>query len=105
MRGQTRYYAGRTYEQDFYINCQGDCTITSNGHDLKQAKPFTVLACPPDFAFGTQLWIEGVGIATCHDRGGAIKGHRLDLWAGIGEEGLDNLMTGFGGGLREIIQL
>jgi 3D (Asp-Asp-Asp) domain-containing protein len=32
------------------------------------------------FSSGTRLWIEGVGLVTVHDRGGAIRGGRLDLF-------------------------
>jgi 3D (Asp-Asp-Asp) domain-containing protein len=35
---------------------------------------------PKDIPFGTRLWIEGVGLVEVHDRGGAIKGRRLELF-------------------------
>lgn len=95
-RGQDKYFHG-SYEQDYYINCQGDCTITADGTDLTQEEPFTVVACPRyesghlRLEFGTKLYIEGIGEVVCHDTGGAIIGNRLDLWAGIGQEGLDNI--------------
>ena len=37
-------------------------------------------ACPPDMPFGTWLDIEGVGKRRCDDRGGAIKGNRIDIY-------------------------
>lgn len=37
-------------------------------------------ACPRRFEFGAQLYVEGVGIVTCADRGGDIHGDRLDLF-------------------------
>jgi len=37
-----------------------------------------IVAAPGGIPFGTRLWIEGEGVFTVHDRGGAIKGHRLD---------------------------
>ena len=49
-----------------------------------------MLACPPNIALGTKLRLVyewgGEKIAICHDRGGAIKGNRLDMWSGIGDE-------------------
>ncbi len=88
--GQTRYYR-KTYEEDFAVNCQGDCFKTADGFDLHDAKPMTVAACPPEFKLGTRLHIEGIGEVTCHDRGGAIKGKRLDIWAGYGDAALDRI--------------
>lgn len=39
-----------------------------------------VVAAPRGFPFGAKLWIEGVGLVTVGDRGGAIKGKRLDVF-------------------------
>ncbi len=51
-----------------------------------------MLAGPPTYAFGTRIVLPGLGTMTVHDRGGAIQelsnAHRLDVWAGYGEEGL-----------------
>ena len=52
-----------------------------------------MLAAPSSYAFGTRISLPGFGALTVHDRGGAIKEleeevHRLDIWAGHGEEGL-----------------
>lgn len=88
--GQSRYYRD-TYEQDFYVNCQGNCFKTADGHTLSHDQAGYVLACPPNFKHGTKVYIEDWGTATCHDRGGAIKGRRLDLWSGVGDAGLNNV--------------
>jgi 3D (Asp-Asp-Asp) domain-containing protein len=37
-------------------------------------------SAPKDIPFGTKLWVEGVGLVEVHDRGGAIKGRRLELF-------------------------
>ena len=92
VKGQTKYFSG-SYSKDFYINCQGDCLVTANGYRLKEEDEFKVVACPPTIKFGTRLQIESIGEVICHDRGGAIKGKRLDLWAGIGQKGLDNIYS------------
>ncbi|WP_371869442.1 3D domain-containing protein [Bacillus pumilus] len=44
------------------------------------------MACPPSMAFGTRLNIEGIGVRTCEDRGGAITEGHIDLYvAGVSE--------------------
>ena len=45
------------------------------------------------FPFGTRIAVPGLGVMEVHDRGGAIVElpggvHRIDVWAGHGEEGL-----------------
>ena len=37
-------------------------------------------SAPKEIPFGTKLWVEGVGVVEVHDRGGAIKGRRLELF-------------------------
>jgi 3D (Asp-Asp-Asp) domain-containing protein len=39
-----------------------------------------LVSAPKSFAFGTQLWVEGVGVVVVHDRGGAIKGRHIELF-------------------------
>lgn len=94
--GQSHYYR-KTYEEDFAVNCQGDCFITADGTDLRSKQPMTVAACPSTMPFGTRLEIEGIGIVTCHDRGGAIKGKRIDVWAGSGSNAVDLIRSTKGG--------
>ncbi len=100
MPDQRRYYLHKTYEQDKKMNC-GDwsCLDTADWYHLKPGDEFKIVACPPEIKLGTRLNIEGVGIVTCHDRGGSIKGKRLDIWTGIGDKGLTNIWnhSGFPG--------
>lgn len=51
--------------------------ITASG--VKVAENRT-LACPPHYPFGTKIAIEGYGVYTCEDRGGAIKGNHFDIY-------------------------
>jgi 3D (Asp-Asp-Asp) domain-containing protein len=51
--------------------------ITASGEPVKAG---VTIACPPSMAFGTRLDIEGVGVRTCTDRGGAITEGRLDVY-------------------------
>ena len=39
-----------------------------------------LVSAPKEIPFGTILWVEGVGVVVVHDRGGAIKARRLELF-------------------------
>ena len=45
-------------------------------------------ACPPELELGTRVRLEGRGILICRDRGGAIRGRRLDLFLESREEAI-----------------
>lgn len=74
-------------EESFTINasaytasadeCGKSDGVTASG--LKVTKKQT-LACPPSFPFGTRMSIEGMGEFRCEDRGGAIKGNKIDIY-------------------------
>lgn len=58
--------------------------VTASGDYVEDG---ITLACPPEMPFGTVLRIEGVGEydgygdeRVCADRGGAIKGKRIDVY-------------------------
>lgn len=51
--------------------------ITASGVKVKEKR---TLACPPQYAFGTKIKIEGFGTYVCEDRGGAIKGNHFDVY-------------------------
>ena len=90
---------GRTVSQDGLLDdgTYGDCLHTANGYKLTPQDAYKVAACPPEMPFGTKLEIDGIGTVTCVDRGGAIKQKRLDIWAGIGEDGLKAIYDRSGG--------
>lgn len=56
-----------------------------------------MIAAPKTYAFGTQIFFEGLGLGTVADRGGAIvdayvRGQsydRIDIWMGYGDAGLN----------------
>lgn len=51
--------------------------ITASGIKVQANR---TLACPPTYPFGMKLYIEGMGVYTCEDRGGAIKGNKFDIY-------------------------
>lgn len=84
------YYLTGSYESEIRLNGRG-----TNGADGTEVYP-GMLAAPKSYPFGTQIFIDGLGLGTVHDRGGAIvpageRGHshdRIDIWMGKGEAGL-----------------
>lgn len=104
LQGQAKYATG-SYESDIYLNGNG-----TNGADGTPVYPGMV-ACPKKqtlsdgstggYDFGTKFYIPGIGLTTCHDRGGAIvtagnrnQAHdRLDIWFGYGDEGLQRALN------------
>lgn len=51
--------------------------ITASGLTVEENR---TLACPPAFPFGTKIAIKGMGEYRCEDRGGAIKGNKIDIY-------------------------
>ena len=51
--------------------------ITASGVKVEDKR---TLACPPQYPFGAKIKIDGMGIFTCEDRGGAIKGNKFDIY-------------------------
>jgi len=80
IEGQQSYIKGNL-AADIALN--GDDT-TADGTKVKVG----VVAAPPEYPFGTIIDIGGFGVGKVHDRGGAIKGNRFDIWVGRGDEGL-----------------
>lgn len=96
MPNQSSYYWGRTYEEDFNINCQWDCLVTADWHKLKSEEAGLVVACPKEYPLWTKFYVEWLWTVTCHDRWWAIVSQwetiRLDIWTWIGMEWLNNIL-------------
>ncbi len=72
------------YEITAYCPCARCCGkwadhITADGTDTRTCAD-RIVAAPRDIPFGTILYVEGLGKVVVHDRGGAIRGKRLDLY-------------------------
>lgn len=87
---QKRYYNWRTYQQDFNMNCAGDCLVTADWHPLTDDDMYKSVACPKDYPLGTKIYLEWVWVVTCHDRGWAITNNRIDMRCWIWDKALDN---------------
>lgn len=76
------------YKITAYCGCAKCCGktdgITASG---AKVKPKHTIAAPPEIPFGTQLIING-HTYTVEDRGGAIKGKRIDIYFETHEEAL-----------------
>lgn len=71
------------YRITAYCPCERCCGryadgITASGHKIQQGDKFC--AAPPNIPFGTMLDIPDYGVVPVLDRGGVIKGNRLDVF-------------------------
>lgn len=81
LPGQAHYATG-SYEGDIRLNGGGVRGASGAGVNIH------MFAAPPTYPFGTKLTCPGIGTGVVQDRGGAIKGSRLDKWMGYGDVGL-----------------
>ncbi|MDB4979202.1 MAG: hypothetical protein JWM56_1388 [Candidatus Peribacteria bacterium] len=97
----TAYYSPQP-DQCCYVmgSYEADKVMNGNGTNGADGTPVFsgMIAAPSLYAFGTVIDLPGIGMGKVSDRGGAIqvteKGvHRLDLWAGKGEEGLSRALA------------
>lgn len=76
------------YKITAYCSCAKCCGktdgITASGTKVKAGR---TIAAPSTFPFGTKIMING-HIYTVEDRGGAIKGNRIDIYFDTHEEAL-----------------
>ncbi|MDD2565399.1 MAG: peptidoglycan-binding protein [Candidatus Gracilibacteria bacterium] len=90
-----QFYLRGNYEDEVILNGEG-----KRGASGKEVYP-GMLAAPKTYNFGTKIYLDGVGIGTVDDRGGAIvgsgsrgyDGDRIDIWMGYGDSGLKRALT------------
>ena len=72
---------GENYVITAYCACMECCGktdgITASGEKAVQG---VTVASDNSIPFGTKIYIDGVGERIVQDRGGAIKGNRIDLY-------------------------
>jgi putative peptidoglycan binding domain len=96
MPDQAKYYTG-TYAGDLALN--GGNSKASDGTPVYVG----MVAAPKSYTFGTKINLDGIGVVSVHDRGGAIGAgdgyDRIDIWMGYGDAGLARTLAW---GRREI---
>src|SRR5699024_2492282 len=64
----------------YTANCNGCSGVTATGIDLNANPNKKVVAVDPGvIPLGSEVWVEGYGVAVAGDTGGAINGNRIDL--------------------------
>jgi len=92
---QVSAYYSPLPNQEAYVSGSyaNDLRMNGNGTHGADGTPVYVgmISAPSRYAFGTKIFIPGLGVGTVHDRGGAIYAtknyHRLDIWMGYGDDG------------------
>ena len=80
---EPRGYKLVTMNVSAYCPCQKCCGffsdgVTAHGHVIQPGDKF--VAAPPDYGRGTIMTVPGYGTVPVLDRGGAIKGNKLDVF-------------------------
>ncbi len=95
----TAYYSPLP-DQEYYLKWNYEAEMRLNGRGIAGASWKGVfewmLAAPKDYAFGTKIYLEWLGIGSVEDRGWAIvnagnrwyEHDRIDVWMGYGDEWL-----------------
>ena len=52
-------------------------SVTASGTVAQQGR---TIAMSGEYEFGTVVYIDGLGLRTVEDRGGAIKGNKIDVY-------------------------
>ena len=76
---EERVYLGRFYitGYDTCARCCGKSDgVTASGAVAEVGR---TCAGPSSLEFGTRIWIDGIGERTVEDRGGGIRGNRIDV--------------------------
>lgn len=73
-----------------YCPCSKCCGGYANGITAMgtTARANHTIAAPSNYAFGTKIEIQGMGVFTVEDRGGAITGNKIDVYFNSHSEAL-----------------
>ncbi|MED4227644.1 LysM peptidoglycan-binding and 3D domain-containing protein [Neobacillus cucumis] len=73
----------------YTASCEGCSGTTATGVDLNANPNAKVIAVDPSvIPLGSKVYVEGYGVATAADTGGAIKGNRIDVFISSEQEAL-----------------
>ncbi|MFS0766781.1 MULTISPECIES: ubiquitin-like domain-containing protein [Peribacillus] len=65
----------------YTASCKGCSGVTSTGVDLKSNPGAKIIAVDPSvIPLGSKVYVEGYGYAVAADKGGAIKGNKIDVF-------------------------
>ncbi|WP_260399880.1 G5 and 3D domain-containing protein [Peribacillus simplex] len=65
----------------YTASCKGCSGVTSTGVDLKSNPGAKIIAVDPNvIPMGSKVYVDGYGYAVAADKGGAIKGNRIDVF-------------------------
>ncbi|QKE71402.1 LysM peptidoglycan-binding domain-containing protein [Arthrobacter citreus] len=65
----------------YTASCKGCSGVTATGINLKKNPNMKVISVDPNLIpLGSKVYVEGYGEAIAGDTGGAIKGHRIDVF-------------------------
>ena len=102
----TAYYSPTPDQAKYYTGTYaGDLTLNGGNSKASDGTPVYVgmVAAPKNYTFGTKINLDGIGVVSVHDRGGAIGAgdgyDRIDIWMGYGDAGLARTLAW---GRREI---
>ncbi|MGG1679239.1 3D domain-containing protein [Neobacillus sp. NRS-1170] len=77
VKGKEMYVSASAYT----ASCAGCSGITTMGYNLKANPNLKIIAVDPSvIPLGSRVWVEGYGEAIAGDTGGAIKGHKIDVF-------------------------
>nr|WP_308315124.1 ubiquitin-like domain-containing protein [Bacillus sp. M6-12] len=87
-RGGSDQYASSGSGKEFYVSstaytasCNGCSGVTATGLNLRSNPGAKVIAVDPSvIPLGSKVYVEGYGYAIAADTGGAIRGHKIDVF-------------------------